>query len=55
VLDFLGLPAHRPRAFGAHNARSYPALDDRLGKRLRDEFADSNERLFALIGERFDW
>ena len=55
VLSFLGLPPHHPGDFKAHNARRYRGLDPEIGRRLSETFAEPNERLFALIGERFDW
>jgi hypothetical protein len=54
VFAFLGLPPHE----GAHrvyNASRYPAMDRATRRRLLDLFAAENQRLFALLGERFDW
>lgn len=55
VFDFLGLP---PAAVGSGrhmNRATYPPLDPALRSRLADHFRPYNERLFSLLGERFDW
>lgn len=55
VLEFLGLPEYHPGTFPKHNSRSYPDLSQETRARLSQTFAGPNERLFELIGERFDW
>jgi hypothetical protein len=37
------------------NGYRYPSMDDGIRRRLATAFEESNEALFALLGERFDW
>jgi hypothetical protein len=37
------------------NGYRYPAMDQDIKQRLATAFEESNEELFALLGERFDW
>jgi hypothetical protein len=54
VCDFAGL-AHRPLpSYGVRAARDYIEASP-LRERLRDYYAPHNERLWELLGERFDW
>lgn len=55
VLDFLGLEQRPPRAFRPRNRGRYEAMSAATRARLADGFEPANERLFALLGERFDW
>ncbi len=55
VLDFLGLEPFLPQSFEARNAGSYTPVEARLRARFAGLFSDENERLFALLGERFGW
>lgn len=55
VLNFLGLSEYHLDGFPKYNARSYPQLREATRERLVKTFAIPNERLFELIGERFDW
>jgi len=55
VLGFLGLPAFTPPAFREHNAARYGPLEPALRARLHERFRAANERLFAMLGRRFDW
>ncbi len=55
VLGFLGLRAWRPASFGRFNAEREEPLDPELRRRLASFFRPHNERLFELIGERYDW
>ena len=48
----------RPYDLGAYPPifeRSYPPMAAATRRRLQEEFAPHNERLFTLLGERFDW
>ncbi|HVS85448.1 MAG TPA: sulfotransferase domain-containing protein [Gaiellaceae bacterium] len=54
TLAFLGLPPHE-LGYPHRNAGDYPEIDPAIRARLRDRFAPSNERLFDLLGRRFDW
>ncbi|MEC9373786.1 MAG: sulfotransferase domain-containing protein [Planctomycetota bacterium] len=56
VLSHIGVGPHDPGAFERHNFHGeYEGLSERAKRRLVDEFAPLNERLYSLIGERFDW
>ncbi len=55
LLGFLGLRDHPPTTYPRSNATVEREVDDRVVERLRATFADDNEALFDLIGERFDW
>lgn len=52
---FLGLPPHPARDFSVKNARIYESVDPHLRAELRHFFREPNERLFDLLGARFDW
>jgi hypothetical protein len=56
VLEFLGIEAWMPPDFAASNTGRYKcgmALETR--QRLARHFLPHNERLFELIGTRYDW
>lgn len=55
VLDWLGLPEHQLAEFPAYNSRSYRGLEPEDRRYLEERFSEPNERLFELLGERFDW
>jgi hypothetical protein len=55
VLDFLGLPPCTPRSFREQNTGRYGQLDPALRRRLADHFRAANQRLFAMLGHRFEW
>jgi hypothetical protein len=55
VLAFLGLPPCALQRQEHHNAVRYPQLDDEVRLRLESQFAEPNERLFELLGVRYDW
>jgi hypothetical protein len=55
VVEFLGLPAHRPSSFPRCNAGTYDAADERIRSRLAALFAPHNERLEQLLGRSFGW
>ena len=56
VLGFLALPAWTPRTFGSHNSgRYHDPMPDDVRDRLGRQFAEPNERLFELLGVRYDW
>ena len=55
VLDFLGLPPFDPQHFVARNTRVYADISPDLRASLAERFRGDNERLFDLLGERFDW
>lgn len=55
VFEFLGLTAFTPPRYPVHNKRRYEPMRDDTRERLRAKFEPHNERLYGLIGERFDW
>jgi hypothetical protein len=54
VFAFLGLPPHEG-SHRAYNANRYAPMDPAMRRKLLEFFAPENERLFTLLGERFDW
>lgn len=55
VLEFLGLPPHRLPTFAQLNTNSYDPIDPDLRAELVEWFRPHNERLFEVVGERYDW
>jgi hypothetical protein len=55
VYPFLELDVIPPGEFRAHNKNDYPEMPPALRRALLDRFQAPNERLFQLLGERFDW
>lgn len=55
VLEFLEAPSWTPPTFPKANATLDTSVDPSLRQRLVDTFASSNDELFEVIGERFDW
>jgi hypothetical protein len=56
VLDFLGLPRWRPPVFGNRYPGEYQEkMSAATRLRLVEYFAPHNERLYQLLGRRFDW
>ena len=56
VLEFLDLPAAPLRLPKPSNAGDYKDdMPDEIRQRLIEHFAPHNERLYALLGERYDW
>jgi len=55
IYRFLGLESIPAGAFRVHNATEHPPLDAAARRDLGARFAAPNERLFELLGERYDW
>jgi hypothetical protein len=56
VLDFLGLPPHRPRAgFGRWNPSPPAEMSQHARRRLEQHYAPYDDRLEALLGEPLPW
>lgn len=56
VLEFLGLPPHRPGSFGQHHAHEgRPPVPDALRTDLATYFAPHNQRLAQLLGTEVWW
>jgi hypothetical protein len=55
VLGFLGLPAMSKPQFPRHNQATNPMELPKNLQKIADAYVEPNERLFALINQRFDW
>lgn len=56
VLKFLGLQSWRPMRFGNRFPGKYcDRMSDAMRARLTDYFSPHNDRLYELLGQRFDW
>ncbi len=55
VCEFLKLRSWKPKQFELKNARHYPHLEAAAHETLKEYFSEKNEKLFSLIGRRFDW
>jgi hypothetical protein len=55
TLDFLGLPASAVDAASDRNVGTYDAPESAVEQSLRAYFAPHNDRLFRLLGHRFEW
>lgn len=58
VLKFVGAPRRqldRLQQHGEYNQGAYPSMDGATRRWLGEYFAPHNERLYALLGERFAW
>ena len=56
VFGFLGFAPHESASYPAHNTNEYrPAMPRQASRALASYFAPHNERLFTMIGRRFNW
>ena len=55
VLDFLSLPPWQPPVFLRSHVGHYQPMNPATLHRLSDVFSPYNERLFKLLGQRFEW
>jgi hypothetical protein len=55
VTRFLGLDDHPLERYEAHNPTQRQTLDPATRERLAAYFREPNERLFDMLGRRFDW
>lgn len=55
VLQFLGMPSAPVACSKPYNKAEYSGMTPATRQRLNEYFAPENERLFRLLGERFDW
>ena len=56
AIQFLNLDAWEPKTFKVFNASGgYEKMDDALRKKLAAHFRPHNERLFQLLGVRYNW
>jgi len=55
VLQFIGAPPHRLDAYPRVFERQYEPMQPETRARLAREFAEPNERLYALLGRNLGW
>ena len=55
VFDFLNLPNHNIKDLSKRNEVKYPPMNPDTRKMLVDYFRPHNEKLYSLLGRRFDW
>jgi hypothetical protein len=55
ILAFLELPSWELKEYKNYNLGNYSKMDDSMRKRLIDYFKPHNQRLYDLLGRRFDW
>lgn len=55
VLSFLGLPEYELDFSKKYNQHKYPPIKAETKQKLEEFFKPYNEKLFDLIGERYDW
>ena len=55
VADFLGLPRFTYDGFPVINGGSYDPIPPETRRRLLEFFRPHNQRLYALLGETYDW
>jgi hypothetical protein len=55
VLEFLGAPPHHLDAYPRVFERRYEPMRPETRSRLAEEFAEPNERLYALLGRNLGW
>ena len=55
VRRHLGIPRHTLPAYPRYNGYVYASMPAATRRKLAEYFAEPNERLYALLGRRFDW
>ncbi len=55
VTEWLGLPAVELVGSDDRNGHQYKKMDPAMRERLIEVYREPNERLFQLIGKRYDW
>jgi hypothetical protein len=56
VLAFLGVRSWQPSDFARHFAGGYKAkMSAEMRRKLIDHFAPHNQRLYDVLGQRYDW
>ncbi len=55
VLEFLGAPPHQLGSYPRVFERTYEPMSRETRARLAEEFAEPNERLYALLGRNLAW
>jgi hypothetical protein len=55
VTDWLGLPSIELSGSDDRNSHQYDQMDPEMRERLIEVYREPNERLFQLIGRRYDW
>ena len=55
MLEFIGAPPHELDAYPRVFERQYEPMRPETRSRLAGEFAEPNERLYALLGRNLGW
>jgi len=55
IFDFLELPKCKINDLAKMNKADYPPMDPQTRSKLIDYFRPHNEKLYALLGRRFEW
>ena len=55
IFDFLKLPNYKIRDLAKRNEAKYPPMNPDTRKTLVEYFKPHNERLYSLLGRKFDW
>jgi len=55
IFDFLKLPNYKIRDLTKRNEAKYPPMNQDTRKMLVDYFRPHNEKLYSLLGRKFDW
>ncbi len=55
VLEFLGAPPHRLDSYPRVFERQYEPMRPETRRRLAEDFAEPNRRLYALLGRNLGW
>lgn len=55
VYEFLGVPYFEPTNLEVKNSRKAEKINPETRLRLKEYFRPHNERLFELLGERYNW
>ena len=55
IFHFLGLPDYKIKDLTKKNEVKYPPMREETRKMLVNYFRPYNEKLYSLIGKRFDW
>lgn len=55
IYEFIGVSDFIPDNLKVHNQRHYEAMSPETREKLRQYYQPYNERLYELIGKRFDW
>jgi hypothetical protein len=55
VLEFLGLPCYNLKKYDAIRKQTKSILEKHTREKLQHYFKPHNDKLYELLGKRFDW